>query len=279
MITSYIQPVFSDWHLVGGISTHASWIRAVQKSLSIDGVYAEKVPVLASVMRDGAPSTKFLIKLEDPNTGKLIAMYATNSPAEQWFTRDVIYREVFAQALDFKEPRMGVTRWPTVSAIANHLRFSIDEGGGGGEQVPTVAAQVPLSARVDRVPAVREVAFIERMADGQWRFAGSSFSEVGDLKAAEISVTQEGDIYAVGLDDFGEPFYAGASIEVGDSIRPSNFQGWLYRCTEAGQLPSEEPAWWLEQGENPPRLVGTARLQAIRYYQPMAHGPIHYELI
>lgn len=278
MIASYIQPVFSDWPLKGGISTHVSWIKALQKSLSIEGVFAEKVLVLASVMRDGDPSTNFLIKLEDPQTGKLIAMYAPNSPAEQWFTRDVIYREVLAQAFDYTAPKMGVSRWPVISEGARNLKFAISEAGGG-DQIPTVPALVPLSVRIDLEPSIREVAFVERMDDGNWRFAGSGFSELGGDANASIRVTGSGVLYAVGMDNFGTPFYANTDIEKGYTVRPTQFQGWLYVCTQAGRLPATEPIWWLEQGENPPREIGTARLKAIRYYQPIAHGPISYELI
>ena len=94
----------------------------------------------------------------------------------------------------------------------------------------------------------------------------------------ELQVTG-GSVFAVGLDDYGIPFQAGLSVSEGVRIRPTTMQGWLYTVTQAGNLPSTEPDWWLEDGENPPRLAGTARLQAERYYQPIAHGPIPYELI
>lgn len=156
------------------------------------------------------------------------------------------------------------------------LNIDLNDGTGGEGGVPTDPASISAVVRVDKLPAVREIVMIEKTNTGEWRMAGNQIlQESGEL---EMQITG-GQVFAIGLDDYGRPFQSGLTLEVGQAIRPGNFQGWLYRCTEPGQLPSEEPNWWPEQGENPPRLVGTARLQAIRYYQPIAHGPIHYELI
>lgn len=176
---------------------------------------------------------------------------------------------------DFDIQPYGAVR--TVN-ITQDMVLNIDlndgtESGGGG--VPTDPASVSAVVRVDKLPVEREVVAIEKTSTGEWRMAGNSIIQAGELA---MQVTG-GQVFAVALDDFGRAFQSGLALEVGQAIRPSNFQGWLYRCTEVGQLPQDEPEWWLEQGENPPRLVGTARLQAIRYYQPIAHGPIHYELI
>lgn len=157
------------------------------------------------------------------------------------------------------------------------LNIDLNDGaGGGGSTESTDLATAPVVIRVNKQPAVREVLAVEKRTDGTWRFAGSTLiSKTGDL---ELQVTG-GEVYAIGVDDFGIPYQAGLDLELGQTVRPTLFQGWLYECTEVGQLPGTEPTWWSEEGENPPRLVGTARLQAVRYYQPIAHGPIHYELI
>ncbi|MDM1697086.1 hypothetical protein HX099_10515 [Thiopseudomonas alkaliphila] len=129
---------------------------------------------------------------------------------------------------------------------------------------------------MNKKPAARELFAVERRADGTYRFAGSTLiSQSGDL---EMQVTG-GEVYAIAVDDFGILYQAGLDLEVGQTVRPTHFQGWLYVCTEPGKLPTDEPEWWPEIGDNPARSVGTARLQATRYYQPIAHGPIHYELI
>lgn len=176
---------------------------------------------------------------------------------------------------DFETLPLAAVRTVNITADII-LNIDLNDGTGGGGGVPTDPASISAVVRVDKLPAVREIVMIEKTSTGEWRMAGNQIlQESGEL---EMQITG-GQVFAIGLDDYGRPFQSGLTLEVGQAIRPGNFQGWLYRCTESGTLPENEPDWWLEQGENPPRLVGTARLQAIRYYQPIAHGPIHYELI
>lgn len=161
--------------------------------------------------------------------------------------------------------------------LNQNLELNIDlNDGTGGSTEPTEPATAAAVVRVNKKPAARELFAVERRADGTYRFAGSTLiSQSGDL---EMQVTG-GEVYAIAVDDFGIPYQAGLDLEVGQTVRPTNFQGWLYVCTEPGKLPTTEPDWWPEIGDNPARPVGTARLQATRYYQPIAHGPINYELI
>lgn len=165
-------------------------------------------------------------------------------------------------------------RTPNINADI-HLQIDLNDGTGGGSE-PTVPATAPAVVRVERLPAAREVVAVERKADGTWRYAGTTLVEgAGQL---DVQVTG-GALYVMAADDYGIPFQTNLTIAVGATIRPSAYAGWLYRCTEAGQLPAEEPEWWPAQGDNPAREVGTARLQAVRYYQPIAHGPVNYELV
>lgn len=176
---------------------------------------------------------------------------------------------------DFGVSPAAVVRTPNITQDLV-LNIDLNNGTGGDGGVPTDPASINAVVRVDKLPAVREIVMIEKTSTGEWRMAGNQvLQESGEL---EMQITG-GQVFAIGLDDYGRPFQSGLILEVGQAVRPENFQGWLYRCTEQGTLPVNEPDWWPEQGENPPRLVGTARLQAIRYYQPIAHGPIHYELI
>jgi len=79
------------------------------------------------------------------------------------------------------------------------------------------------------------------------------------------------------VDDFGIPFQADLAVVAGQRIRPSVFAGVLYQVTEAGVLPATEPAWWpITSGGS--RELGTARAEAVRYYRPLAHGPVTAEL-
>ncbi|MFO5941342.1 hypothetical protein ACLBSY_30860, partial [Pseudomonas aeruginosa] len=69
------------------------------------------------------------------------------------------------------------------------------------------------------------------------------------------------------------------AVSLGQRVRPTIFSGWLYEVTEAGVLPAAEPGWWPIEGDNPSRQVGTARLQATRYYRPLSHGPFPVEAL
>ena len=91
--------------------------------------------------------------------------------------------------------------------------------------------------------------------------------------------TLGGRAFVIGVDDFGSEFAPGLAVEPGYRVRPTQFAGWLYQVTEAGTLPASEPVWWPAEGDNAPRQLGTARAVAVRYYQPLAHGPVPVEVL
>lgn len=174
---------------------------------------------------------------------------------------------------DFKSQPYAAVRAANITADLV-LNIDLNDGTSGGVEMGDPASASAL-VRVDKLPAERELVAIEKTSTGLWRVAGNQVLQAGELS---MQVTG-GQVFAVGLDDFGSAFQEGLTVVEGMRIRPSSMQGWLYIVTQDGTLPAAEPVWWAEEGENPPRLVGTARLQAVRYYQPIAHGPIHYELI
>ena len=152
--------------------------------------------------------------------------------------------------------------------------FNITSGEGGQAGDP---AQVSARVRVERVSSSREVVMLERPVDGEWRLAGYGPTPGG---SGEIDLrVVGGDVYAVAVDDFGVRFVADLAVQVGQRIRPTQYSGWVYEITQAGQLPSTEPEWWAAVGENPSRPLGTARAVARRYFQPIAHGPVPVEVI
>lgn len=237
--------------------------RKVTVNLTVDGVQTEDQKALY-ILRNA--EDKFpLVTLPVPD-GKR---------GEVQVLASAIDGERMVVAYNFTDPRKIAIR----NVIINQdleLNIDLNDGTGGGSTEPTEPATAAAVVRVNKQPAARELFAVERRADGTYRFAGSTLiSQSGDL---EMQVTG-GEVYAIAVDDFGIPYQAGLDIEAGQTVRPTNFQGWLYVCTEPGKLPSTEPEWWPEIGDNPARPVGTARLQATRYYQPIAHGPIHYELI
>ena len=160
--------------------------------------------------------------------------------------------------------------------FAEDLQYTLDITGstGAGAGDP---AQVDARVRVARVPANREVVMLERPADGGWRLAGYGLTPGG---AGEIDLrVVGGDVFAVAVDDYGVAFVADLAVQVGQRIRPTQYSGWVYEITDAGQLPSVEPEWWAAVGDNPSQPIGTARAVARRYFQPIAHGPVPVEVI
>ncbi|WP_312957339.1 hypothetical protein [Stutzerimonas nitrititolerans] len=153
--------------------------------------------------------------------------------------------------------------------------FNITSGEGGGQQGDP--GQVSGLVRVERLPANREIVLVERPADGVWRLAGYGPTPggSGDIDVRVVG----GDVYAMAVDDYGVQFVADLAVQVGQRIRPTQYSGWVYEITQAGQLPSVEPVWWAAAGENPSRPLGTALAVAHRYFQPIALGPGPVEVI
>lgn len=153
--------------------------------------------------------------------------------------------------------------------------FNITSGEGGGQQGDP--GRVEGLVRVERLPASREIVLVERPADGEWRLAGYGPTPggSGDIDVRVVG----GEVYAIGVDDYGVAFVPELAVQVGQRIRPTRYAGWLYEITEAGQLPAAEPTWWAAQGDNPSQPLGTARAVARRYFQPIAHGPIPVEVV
>ncbi|ERI53381.1 hypothetical protein N878_03925 [Pseudomonas sp. EGD-AK9] len=154
--------------------------------------------------------------------------------------------------------------------------FNITMGDGTGGS-PGDPALVNALVRVDRAPVSREVVLVERTFEGQWRLAGFGPTPDGE-GAVEVRVLG-GSVYAMATDDYGLAFTANLEVTAGQRVRPTQFGGWLYEITEAGQLPPAEPQWWAAEGDNPSRLLGTARAIAVRYFRPLAHGPIPVEVV
>lgn len=178
-----------------------------------------------------------------------------------------------ACGLDDESPRK--TR-ATYLALVESGTYTYNITNGEGGSVPGTPATLGAVVRVDGTPSNREVVVIEKPSDGQWRIAGyaPTIDGVADI---ELRVT-DGVFYAMSVDELGAVFTADLAVTAGQTVRPSVFTGWLYRITEAGILPTTEPEWWAAEGQNPSRPLGTARAIAVRYYRPLAHGPVPVEL-
>ncbi|HHM6087736.1 TPA: hypothetical protein ACRMOF_003361 [Pseudomonas aeruginosa] len=181
------------------------------------------------------------------------------------------------QVTDEGDPRLGIIRWPVLDADTRLLSYDLTEGSGGRD--PTDPAKVRAVVTVDGGAASRQVVVIERKLDGEWRVAGVGQTAESGRAEIALEVTAGGTTYAMGLDDWGAVFEPRLAVSLGQRMRPTIFSGWLYEVTEAGVLPVAEPEWWPIEGDNPSRQVGTARLQATRYYRPLSHGPFPVEAL
>lgn len=244
------------------------------------------LPVLQAlslqVFREGEatadPKLATLYVGDEPVGGASFAFFrVTDQPVVQWFKTELLRGQFLVQVTDNGSPRLGLLRWPVLDANTSALSYNLTEGQGGG--LVTHPATVPAGARVDDQRKIREVVVVERQADGQWRVAGAGFTAEDALQDVDLEVTDAGTWYALGLDDWGELFEPGKAVSVGQRVRPTLMEGWLYEVTEAGNLPAQEPEWWPIQGENPSRQIGTARAIAVRYYQPLGHGPFPVEMV
>lgn len=129
------------------------------------------------------------------------------------------------------------------------------------------------TVRVEDLPASRQVVAIERQASGDWRVCGQAVSNAEGIATLPITGLPTSRIYAIAIDEWGKPFAPGMTVAYGDVIRPTQFLGWMYQVTSPGALPGEEPEWWNSMA-GVPQPVGTAMMQAVRHYQPIAHGPV-----
>lgn len=232
------------------------------------------------LLREGLESEgkKELILYRDPKETSPLCRFATYDltglSRVSEFQASEIDGFLYAIGLDLFPP---IKYRGTGLTVEEDATLVFDISTGSSSSVPTVPATAEALVRVDDVPANRVIVAVEKDPTGQWRVCGFGESVSGEIDL-ELQVSSSSG-YAVALDDFGTEFLAGAAVEVGRRVRPTVFRGWLYEVTEAGNLPSIEPEWWIAEAPNAARLIGSARVVAVRYYRPLAHGPFPFELI
>lgn len=175
--------------------------------------------------------------------------------------------------IDDSTPALTTAKYMVITPGETHL---LNISSGNGATTPTDSATISATVRVADAPAMREVVVVEKDNTGAWRVAGHGESDGSGSVVLPLEVVG-GAAYALGVDDFGVPFTPLVAMSVGQRIRPSAFVGVLYEITEAGNAPSSEPAWWPITTDGS-RALGTARAVAVRYFQPIGHGPITVEL-
>ena len=239
------------------------------------------MPVRFRVLVDGEPtsSTKTLrlvrgTAIADRGTALILAA-GEFTPWVQLYDRTWLARASWLVIVEDMQADPPVYRG-AVLAITASGTYTINIWTGAGGSIGGDDATLSALVRVDGLPDDRDVVALERTTEGEWRVAGFARAAAGG-SVVSLKVLG-GQVYGMAVDDYGIAFLPGLAVTVGQRIRPSVFRGWLYDVTEAGTLPEAEPAWWPIEGDNPPRLAGTARLQAVRYYRPLAHGPITVEM-
>lgn len=255
---------------------------AMLRSISVPGYIAPPTVLLRfRLLRDGEPTAdrKRLRIFRDWDSVGQLALVFEAELGEFTRAQPVDLATLLAQGawlvtgIDPTEPRRTRAVYMAFSAGGTYT-YNITSGDGGQAGDP---AQASARVRVERVPASREVVMLERPVDGEWRLAGYGPTPGG---SGEVDLrVVGGDVYAVAVDDYGVAFVADLAVQVGQRIRPTQYSGWVYEITEAGQLPSAEPEWWAAVGDNPSQPIGTARAVARRYFQPIAHGPVPVEVI
>lgn len=231
------------------------------------------------VTRDGAVTsgTKVVRLFKDPSSQTPVAVFFLKNGAavSQRFLASALQGDWVAMAIDDAAPRLGGIKFINVNQDLS-ISFDLSEGSGSNPGSPgTVAALVKVSGQ----PASRRLVAVELATDGFWRLVGEGASEAQGSAELDVKVTHSSQVFVMAVDNWGFPFQGSLAVAVDDVVRPSFFTGWLYRITEAGTLPATEPEWWPAEGDNASRLLGTARAIAVRYYQPLAHGPLPVELL
>lgn len=230
--------------------------------------------ITVQMTRDGEQTTapKVLRVMRPADLTLLAAFSPPNGySSTQTFLASAIDGEHLLLAQDSVTPKRSASR---IAVVTGDVTFTLDLNDGAGGGSAGSPASLAARVKVEGVATEREVLAVERQSDGVWRVAGNLRTADGALDLRVVG----GEVYALAMDDYGDPYQPNLIVSEGETIRPTLYAGWLYRITEAGVLPASEPEWWPADGDNPPRVLGTARAIAVRYYQPIGHGPLTVEL-
>lgn len=123
-----------------------------------------------------------------------------------------------------------------------------------------------------------EVIAFERRASG-FIVMGSAYSNaLGEFRIG-TDIYGGGDIFAFAADFPGVVWQAAATLSLGDRVRPTENNGYVYEIITAGNSGATEPAWWADAGDGTEGAIGSATAKARPYYQPVGHGPLKMTLV
>ncbi|KSW22760.1 MULTISPECIES: hypothetical protein [unclassified Pseudomonas] len=242
-----------------------------QVRISMPQTAARRTITLA-LTRDGEQTSSVKVGLLLDIGLSLLAVFATAHQQSQTFLASAIDGSRLLLAVDQQAPARAAARYPSISEDVT-LDIDLNDGSGSGGGAP---ADLAATVRVDGLPADRDVVAFERGVGGEWRVAGYGATVDGELDM-DLRVAGPGQVYVMAMDSWGTVFQPLLGVAEGDLIRPTVFMGWIYRITQAGQLPAVEPTWW-DDSLLGPQPLGTARAEVHRYYPPQGRGPIPVEL-
>lgn len=161
-----------------------------------------------------------------------------------------------------------------------------NSGGGGGGPVlegdpaylDGVVEEIHPMLGTVRALAGAEVLAFERR-DGEFVAMGSAYSNTFGEFRVETEVYGGGDIFAFAADFPGVIWQAGVVLNLGERVRPTVNNGYVYEVITAGNSGSTEPAWWADAGDGTEGAIGGATAKARPYYQPVGHGPLKMTLV
>lgn len=164
--------------------------------------------------------------------------------------------------------------------------FILDNSSGGGGPVidgdpaylDGVVEEVHPTLGTVRPLANSEVAVFERRGDAYVAMGRALSNAVGEFRV-ETQVYGGGDVFAFAADFPGVIWSPGIELNLGNRLRPTTNNGYVYEIVEAGVSGATEPAWWADQGDGTEGYIGTARAKARPYYQPVGHGPLQMTLV
>lgn len=175
---------------------------------------------------------------------------------------------------------------------AQELHFALDQTITDGYTVPfeTIIGEPPEVTptkvagivRVDSVPAGRLVRCFTYDSEtmnllNRDVFAPRPLGETeSDPETGEYELIIEsgytGKVFVLAFDDYGTEFSSDLAVEVGDRVRPTEANGFVYVCTAAGTLPTTEPEWSTDTETSVG--YGSASMIATPFFQPTAQGPV-----
>lgn len=88
-----------------------------------------------------------------------------------------------------------------------------------------------------------------------------------------------GDVFSFASDFPGVTWRSNLVLGVGDRVRPSVNNGYVYEVVGSGNTGATEPTWWADSGDGTEGAIGTATAKARPYYQPVGHGPLKMTLV